>query len=93
MITFTEHARQRLKERKIEEDEIEKVLKKPKWKFYDLKNAHQIAIGERRKEGHYLIIAYDREGESIKVVTVIDVSRNLEKIVKRRLENKRWIEL
>ena len=93
MITFTEHARQRLKERRIGEGEVKQVLTKPEWRFYDLRNGHQIAIGSRRKEGHYLIIAYDQEEEIIKVVTVIDVSKSLEKIIKRRLESKRWVEL
>ena len=93
MITFTEHARQRLKERRIGEGEVKQVLTKPEWRFYDLRNGHQIAIGPRRKEGHYLIIAYDQEEKIMKVVTVIDVSKSLEKIIKRRLESKRWVEL
>ncbi|HII61012.1 DUF4258 domain-containing protein [Pyrococcus horikoshii] len=93
MITFTEHARRRLKERRIGEDEVRQVLTEPEWKFYDLRNGHQIAIGPRRKEEHYLITFYDQEEEIIKVVTVIDVSKSLEKIIKRRLEGKRWVEL
>ena len=39
---------QRLKERRIGEDEVKQVLTKPEGKFYDLRNGHQIAIGSRR---------------------------------------------
>jgi len=42
---------QRLKERRIGEDEVKQVLTKPEWKFYDLRNGHQIVIGSRKKRG------------------------------------------
>ncbi len=61
MITFTRHARYRLKERMIEEDEVIRVLMRPERRFYDLRNGYQIAIGPRRKEELHLIIAYDQE--------------------------------
>ena len=40
-----------------------------------------------------MIVAYDVEGDDIVVVTVIDVSRNLNKIIERKLKAKRWVEI
>ena len=93
-IYLTEHAKLRLKERNIELNEVINIIKNPKMKFYDIRNRHLIAIGEReKKEGHYLIIDYDRVRESVEVVTVIDTSKSLEKIVSNRVNNARWIRL
>ncbi|WP_324735252.1 DUF4258 domain-containing protein [Thermococcus sp. SY098] len=93
MIVFTEHARLRLRERRIGEEEVEAVLKEPAWRFYDLKGGHQIAIGARKKKDHYLIVVYDQSEDVIEVITVIDVSRSLDKIISRRVESRRWVEL
>lgn len=92
-IVFTPHAELRLRERKIREEEVKEVLTKPTWRFYDLKNGYQVVIGPRAKEGHYLIIVFDKVDDKIEVITVIDVSKSLEKIIKRRVENRRWVEL
>ncbi len=93
-VYLTEHAKLRLKERNIKLDEVVDITKNPKMKFYDIRNRHLIAIGERKeKKGHYLIIAYDRVRGGIEVVTVIDTSKSLEKIVSNRINNGRWIEL
>jgi len=56
-------------------------------------SGHWVSIGLREKQGHYLIVAYDVEGDDIVVVTVIDVSRNLNKIIERKLKAKRWVEI
>ncbi len=90
---FTEHARLRLNERNITVQEVERIILNPKWEFYDLKRGYKVAIGEREKEGHYLIVVYEFHQELIEVVTVIDISRRLEKVIKKRVENKRWVEL
>ncbi|ALM74851.1 DUF4258 domain-containing protein [Thermococcus barophilus] len=93
VVVFTAHARLRLEERKISEQEVKDTLNNPKWRFYDLKDGHQIAIGARRKKGHYLIVVYDQSEDVIEVITVIDVSRSLDKIISRRVESRRWVEL
>jgi len=92
-LVFTEHARLRLIERKIDIREVEKVILKPEWKFYDLKNRCNVAIGKRKKEGHYLIVVYGISKEFVEVITVIDTSKRLEKIIKTKVKSRRWVKL
>ncbi|RLI81114.1 DUF4258 domain-containing protein [Archaeoglobales archaeon] len=92
-LVFTEHARLRLLERKIDVQEVENVIMKPEWKFYDLKNRYNVAIGKRKKEGHYLIVVYGFSQEFVEVITVIDTSKRLEKIIKTRMKSRKWVKL
>ena len=91
---LTNHAELRLSERNIELDEVKSILLNPELKYYDVENRHLIAIGKRnRKEGHYLIVVYDYTDGKIEVITIIDTSKSLTKIVDNRIKNGRWIEL
>ncbi|WP_297515665.1 DUF4258 domain-containing protein [Thermococcus sp.] len=92
-IILSEHAKLRLKERKIEIDEVHNVMEFPEMKFYDLKSGHFIAIGRRGVPNHWLIIAYDDYGDVIEVITIIDTSKSLEKIVEKRTSSRRWIQV
>ena len=51
-IILSEHAKLRLRERKIEIDEVHNVMEFPEMKFYDLKSGHFIAIGRRSVPNH-----------------------------------------
>ncbi len=90
-LRFTEHANSRLEERSISSQEIEKIIQNPKWSFYDLQDSHRIAIGKRN--GHHLIVVYDLSQEFVEIVTVIDISKKLEKVIRNRIESRRWVEL
>jgi len=92
-LVFTEHARLRLLERKIDAQEVENVIMKPEWKFYDLKNRYNVAIGKRKKEGHCPIVVYGFSQEFVEVITVIDTSKRLEKIIKTRMKSRKWVKL
>ncbi|WP_202318648.1 hypothetical protein [Archaeoglobus neptunius] len=52
-----------------------------------------MAIGKRKKEGHYLIVVYGLSQEFVEVITVIDTSKRLGKIIKNKVESKRWVKL
>ncbi|NJE77276.1 DUF4258 domain-containing protein [Thermococcus sp. ES12] len=90
-IVLTEHAKERLKEREIDIKEVGAVIDSPKRKFYDLRSGHFIAVGRRRLPEHWLIIAYDKREGTAEVITVIDTSKSLDKIIERRLSSRRWV--
>lgn len=54
-IIFSKHAEMKIKERKIEREDIEKVLKEPDFVFYDISTQNFINVRKlqkfRRKEG------------------------------------------
>ncbi|WP_238516225.1 DUF4258 domain-containing protein [Thermococcus gammatolerans] len=83
-IILSEHAKLRLRERKIEIDEVHNVMEFPEMKFYDLKSGHFIAIGRRSVPNHWLILAYDDYGDVIEVITIIDTSKSLERGLLRK---------
>jgi len=92
-IVLTEHAKERLRERKISIAEVEKVINSPKRRFYDLRSGHFIVIGRRDIPEHWLIVVHDRRDNIVEVITVIDTSKSLDKIIGRRLSSRRWVEL
>ena len=92
-IEYTEHARLRLEVRGIEEDEVEHVLSPPHSLYYDILTDTLIAVGKRaRRQGHWLIIAFRRTGDTYRVVTVID-ARNAERLISRRVASGRRIQV
>ena len=92
-VVLSEHAKLRLEERKIDTSEVYHVLNFPEMKFYDLKSGHFVAIGQRSVSNHWLIVAYDEYGDTIEVITIIDTSKSLEKIVEKRTSSRRWIRI
>ena len=85
------HAELKLRERRISKSEVEQILTNPEKVFLDMETGNLVAVGMRKSiKDHMLIIAYS-SGERIKLVTVIDTSRN--EIIKNREEKGRWIRL
>ena len=72
---------------------MEAAINLPRRKFYNLRSGHFIAVGRRRLPKHWLIIAYDKREDNVEVITVIDTSKSLNKIIERRLSPRRWVEL
>ncbi|WP_240913589.1 DUF4258 domain-containing protein [Thermococcus sp. JdF3] len=92
-IVLTDHAKERLGEREIDIEEVEAIVNSPKRQFYDLRSGHFVAIGPRNVPSHWLIVAYDKRDDTTEVITVIDTSKSLGKIIERRLSSRRWVEL
>ncbi|MCX9083177.1 MAG: DUF4258 domain-containing protein [Candidatus Methanoperedens sp.] len=85
------HAELKLIERRISKSEIEDILTNPENVFLDMETGNLVAVGQRKSiKDHKLIIAYS-SGERIKLVTVIDTSKN--EIIKNREEKGRWIRI
>ncbi|WP_240910681.1 DUF4258 domain-containing protein [Thermococcus sp. MV11] len=92
-IVLTDHAKERLREREIGIEEVETTVNLPERQFYDLRSGHFVAIGPRNVPNHWLIVAYDKRDDTIEVITVIDTSKSLGKIIERRLSSRRWVEV
>jgi len=89
-IDYTQHALFKLKERKIDNSEVEKILKKPEELLLDLETGYLIAMGKRRfRENHLLIVVYSPDIK--KVITIIDTSKT--DILQKRKEKGRWVKI
>lgn len=71
-ITFSSHARCRMDERTITEEEIRLTLESPQKKSAE--NDTLVAM-RLRSNGHLLIVIYRGNGSTCHVVTVIDTSK------------------
>ncbi len=87
-IEFTEHAREKLEERKIREETVIEVLKNPDYFLFDTETQNFIAVA---KEGEgWLIVAFAVE-RIVRVVTVLWSSK--EDLIKKRIERGRWVKV
>jgi hypothetical protein len=74
-VVYTSNAKIRLKVRKIDELEVNGILKSPQKLYFDTATGALVAIGPRISvKDHWLIVVYTIEGDVIKIMTVIDVS-------------------
>ena len=92
-ISFTKHASQKMKERKIGTELIKKVLNKPAYLFYDLKEKtfvaiDQITIDDVRTN---LVVVFTKEKEKTRIVTTYPC-KNIEREINRK-ENIRWVKI
>ena len=92
MIEFSSHAKQKLIERAISEEEVIKSLQNPDYLFLDSETGNTIAIAPREKPNHHLVIAFREVEGKIKIITVIDISGG-KKLIERREKRGRWIKL
>lgn len=90
-IIFSKHAEMKIKERIIEREEVEEVLKEPDFVFYDIytKNFINVCKVKIKNVSTNLVVVYMKENDIIKIITVYpckDIKREL-----RKKEGKRWI--
>jgi len=88
-IRFTEHARHKLELLSglgVTEDSVLEAIMEPDELLYDTRRDHLVAI--RYDLG--LAVPFDREGDTITVVTIL-YSSGLRKLVERRKKSGRWI--
>ncbi len=91
-IKYVRHAKLRLRERLIEEDEVKRIIESPFAKYYDVLTGCYVATGSRiKKENHDLIILY-KSDEVVTVISVIDTSK-YDEIASRKERIGRWIKL
>ena len=71
-ITFSVHARHRMAERVITEEEIHSALEDPQKKGTEGDTDVAMRV---RSNGHLLIVIYRKSGNKYHVITVIDTSK------------------
>ena len=94
MIKFTNHAKEKLRIRKINTEEVEQIIRNPTRIFYDLLTGRYIAVGARPlNPGQYLVAVYTRTNTGELIVITVYVTTKVDKIVKSKLKKKRWIRI
>ncbi len=86
---FTTHAKIRMEEYGIREDEIKETVKEPEKLFLDVKTGRLVAI--KTHEEKHLVVVYESNKEIV-IITVFPTSK-INKIVENRVKNGRWLEL
>lgn len=90
---FTNHAKNRIKERMINKDEVENVLNNPQTIYFDILTEHFVSIGQRTsKPGHWLIVVYEIRNQLKRVISILDTS-TIEKITHSREAKGRWLKV
>lgn len=90
---FSKHALLKIEERKIDKNLIVNVIKDPNILFYDIISRCMVAIGKVKIVGieTHLVVAYVKESEHAKVVTVYPC-RDIKKEITRK-EGKKWVKV
>jgi hypothetical protein len=84
-----DHAKLRMSDYRISESEVEEVVKNPEKLFLDLKTGRIIAI--RKWMDKHLVVVFEKN-DLIVIVTVFPTSK-VNKVVEKRIEKGRWLEL
>jgi len=90
-IIFSKHAEMKIKERNIEREDIEKVLKEPDFVFYDISTQNFINVRKLqiKEVSTNLVAVYIKQQDIIKIITVYPC-KNIEREFRRK-EGKRWL--
>ena len=90
-IEFTDHAKNRLKERIVSREEVEAVINNPNTTYFDILTERFVSIGSRMsKPGHWLIVVYERRNQLRRVISIID-GTTIEKIARSRVAKGRCL--
>jgi len=85
---YTRHAKKRIAERGISEDMILETILHPSQVYYDLRTGATIAIkGLNRR---YILVAYVREDDEIKVITTF-ITSEIQEIIRRKIDGGKWV--
>ena len=91
-LSLSKHAREKLRQRRIPLEELERVLENPQYRFYDVTSRSEVAIGEASLYGMQLSLAiiYRRRNGKPHIVTAYPV-REVEEEIERKVKDGRWI--
>ncbi|MEJ5300827.1 MAG: DUF4258 domain-containing protein [Thermodesulforhabdaceae bacterium] len=90
---LSKHAKLKIEERRIDLENIEKVLKNAELIFYDIISKSFVSIG-KIKIGEMetnLIVVHKKEDDEIKIITAYPC-KNIDKEIKRK-ERLKWIRI
>jgi hypothetical protein len=80
---FTEHGKDRAKERGITEKAITQAVLEPTSNFYDLSSSAYVAF--KKLNGQELLVVYVSEGDEIKVITTF-ITSSAQEIINTKLK-------
>lgn len=87
---FTEHGKQRAKERGITEKSITQAVLEPTSTFYDLSSSVYVAF--KKLNGKELLVVYNSEGDEIKVITTF-ITSSAQEIIHSKLKANVWVRI
>lgn len=90
-VKYTAHLELRLQTRKIPYKLPQVIYRFAEKRYFDVSTMHNIAIKHVKysKKNVPFMIAYDKKGPTVEIVTIHPIS---EEQIKARVEGKRWIE-
>ncbi|MBL7150609.1 hypothetical protein ISS86_01620 [Candidatus Microgenomates bacterium] len=91
-IIYSEHLKNRIKQRGFPDHYPKEIYDEPKFKFRDILENNFIAIkkmlyGGKMKE---IMICYTKKGQDVKIISIHPIRNNQ---IQNRIKNKRWIKI
>ncbi len=87
VIEYSDHAKQKLSIRKIEQADVQRVIGNPTELFEEIEHGARAAVGTLH--GKFLVVVYRTANSDIKVITVY-YTRKLEKLVSSNIQRGAW---
>ncbi len=87
-IQFTDHARMRLREREIPEQDVIETVKNPDEVLFDADKGNLVAV---KKVGDMHLIVIYAPSKPVRVISIIQTSKL--NIVENRIKRGRWVKL
>jgi hypothetical protein len=87
---YSKHAKLRAAERGITESMILDAISQPAQTYYDLSTGTTITFKKLNKK--HLLVAYSKENNEIKIVTIF-ITSNAHEIVNRKVESRTWVKI
>lgn len=87
VVTYSAHAQQKLLMRKVRREDVERVIANPTEVYEDTEHNAMVAFGFL--DDRTLIVAYQRLGKDMKVITVYNTTK-IDKLVSSKTRRGAW---
>ena len=89
-ITYSDHAEEKIRVRKIPRKTIQTVLENPDQRYYDVATNANVAVGQAAKNRSFLMVVFTVSRAGLRIVTVYPV-KDIERETGRKVNSGRWI--
>jgi hypothetical protein len=86
-ITFTEHAREAMVKRELDEESVIEAVNNPDELFLNRRTGRTVAV---KRDDQALVAVYDAVNDHLEVVTVFKTSKP-DKLIRRKLDKGHWV--
>ena len=86
-ITFTEHAREAMVKRELDEESVIEAVNNPDELFLNRRTGRTVAV---KRDDQALAAVYDAVNDHLEVVTVFKTSKP-DKLIRRKLDKGHWV--